>query len=295
MAMAVNVGDARTPSPLRRFLRSRALRNAKYRLLGSRFFRRLFTANFSSGLVALGERNSYAFPMRWITVDWSEADFSFWLSHDSSLPFPDASQRVVYSSHMMEHVGDDALERLLQEIHRILKPGGAVRIEVPDAEKLVAAYRQNDRGVLDFFRAGREDMLRRIPDLGEKYLEDHLTVLGEISNYIDYAHGATHIPVYADRTQFDRELEKGLPSFNDWAQSLKTLEQRRSGGHANALTAAKMETLLRKAGFGRVALVAYGQTGIGGLRLGRGWRRFTVSVPETRSRSFYSMYIEAFK
>jgi SAM-dependent methyltransferase len=286
---------ADNPGALRRLLRSPALRSLKYRILGSRFFRRLFTRNFSSGLVALGERNSYAFPMGWITVDWSQADFSFWLSKDSSLPFADNSQRVVYSSHMMEHVEDDALERLLQEIHRILKPGGAVRIEVPDADKLVAAYRNRDRALLDYFREGREDMVRRFPALGEKYLEDHLTVLGEIANYIDYTDGAVHIPVYADKSRFEEELDKGLPSFNRWAQGLKTPDQRNSGGHANALTAGKMSDMLRSAGFSTVEVSTLGRTAIPGLKLGRGLRRLYDSVPETASRAFYSLYIEAFK
>src|SRR5689334_7606742 len=94
MSLAADPMNAQKPSLGRRLLRSRALREAKYRLLGSPLFRRLFTANFSSGLVALGERNNYAFPMHWITVDWSKADFSFWISPDSRLPFSDNSQRI---------------------------------------------------------------------------------------------------------------------------------------------------------------------------------------------------------
>jgi SAM-dependent methyltransferase len=295
MNLTANAIRVEKPGLIRSALRTPAFRALKYRILGSGFFRRLLTSNYSSGLVALGERNSYAFPMRWITVDWSQADFSFWFSHDSRLPFTDNSQRIVYSSHMMEHVKDDALAQLFQEIHRVLAPGGAVRIEVPDADKLVAAYRANDRIMLNYFREGRLDLVSRFPALGDRYLEDHLTVLGEIANYIDYTDGAVHIPVYASRETFERELEKGLTSFNAWAQSLKTPDQRETGGHANALTASKMETMLHVAGFAQVKLATYGQTAIPALRLGRGWRRVFDSVPETVSRAFYSLYIEAFK
>jgi SAM-dependent methyltransferase len=283
------------PGLLRRLLRSRAFRAVKYRLLGARLVRRMITRNFSTGLVALGERNAYTFPMGWITVDWAEADYSFWFSADSRLPFADNSQSIVYSAHMMEHVEDDALERLLNEIHRVLQPGGAVRIETPDADKLVAAWRAQDQAVLAYFREGREEMLRHLPALGEKYLEDHLTVLGEIANYIDYSEGSLHIPVYADRATFERELDKGLESFNRWAQDLKTPEQRKSGGHANALTVAKLSAMLHAAGFSGVREATYGKTAITGLRLGGGWRRIYDSVPETAPRAFYSLYIEAFK
>lgn len=293
----MTVGEIGPDNPgwLRSLLRSPAIRGLKYRILGKRFFRRLFTGNFTSGMIALGERNTYAFPMCWITVDWADADFSFWLSKDTVLPFADNSQSIVYSAHMMEHVEDDVLQRLFREICRVLKSGGGVRIEVPDADKLVAAWRNRDRAVLDYFRDGRKSMLGRFPDLGEKYLDDHLTVLGEISNYIDYSKGAVHIPVYADQETFERELNRGMESFNLWAQSLKTPDQKKTGGHANAMTFDKLAAMLRAAGFSRVQLAAYGKTNIPGLRLGRGWRRIFDSVPETASRTFYSLYIEAFR
>lgn len=153
----MTVGEIGPDNPgwLRSLLRSPAIRGLKYRILGKRFFRRLFTGNFTSGMIALGERNTYAFPMCWITVDWADADFSFWLSKDTVLPFADNSQSIVYSAHMMEHVEDDVLQRLFREICRVLKSGGGVRIEVPDADKLVAAWRNRDRAVLDYFRTAK--------------------------------------------------------------------------------------------------------------------------------------------
>ena len=86
-----------------------------------------------------------------------------------------------------------------------------------------------------------------------------------------------------------------MESFNRWAQGLKTPEQKKTGGHANALTPGKLAAMLRDAGFSKVQLTAYGKTTISGLRLGRGWRRLFDSVPETASRAFYSLYIEAVK
>ena len=89
--------------------------------------------------------------------------------------------------------------------------------------------------------------------------------------------------------------QKASILFNAWAQGLKTGAQRQSGGHANALTYEKLAFLLRRAGFREVRRARYGRTEITGLRLGRGIARLYDAVPEVAERSFYSLYIEAFK
>ena len=138
----------------------------KRRVFGARPFRRLATRNFTCGRIAFGERNSYNFPVGWITVDWKDADFTLSLLPDTQLPFAAASQLVAYSAHMMEHLEDAALSRLLDEIRRVLRPDGALRLEVPDAERLVAAYRARDQAFLDKFREGREGKSMRVPGFG---------------------------------------------------------------------------------------------------------------------------------
>jgi SAM-dependent methyltransferase len=56
------------------------------------------------------------------------------------LPFPDRSVSAVFSSHVIEHLFQDEVERLSREIHRILAPGGVCRVVVPDLERIVAVY-----------------------------------------------------------------------------------------------------------------------------------------------------------
>lgn len=58
------------------------------------------------------------------------------------MPFlKDNSCSEVYASHVMEHLGyDNDLERGLCEIHRVLKPGGRVRISVPDMDILCKLF-----------------------------------------------------------------------------------------------------------------------------------------------------------
>lgn len=284
---------------LRAFLkRARLLKPTKTALsavLGHPRLRRFTTSNFTSGKIALGEKNRYTlptFPLDWIRIDIEDSDFDLDLSSLSRLPFPAASQRIVYAAHVVEHLGQAAFEHLLRECHRILRPGGAIRIEAPDAEVLIAAYERRDDGVLGYFRALRRRHLVEALGFPDHYLEDHLTVLGELSNYIDHARDSGHIPVFAAADTFDEKLESlDRESFVRWCVSLQTTEQRASGGHQNWMSAAKLKRDLESAGFSRVVTVDFGETQIPGLSLNNG----AGSIREKRHRAFYSVYVEAFK
>ena len=57
------------------------------------------------------------------------------------LPFADCTVRGVFCEHFLEHVDyEEEAPMLLRECHRVLKPGGVVRIIVPDAEAYLRAY-----------------------------------------------------------------------------------------------------------------------------------------------------------
>lgn len=64
------------------------------------------------------------------------------MNHDlrRGIPFPDGSADAVYSSHLVEHLPPDSLPRFLAEHRRVLKPGGIVRIVVPDLELAARQY-----------------------------------------------------------------------------------------------------------------------------------------------------------
>lgn len=56
------------------------------------------------------------------------------LIHDlrKRLPFPDRSVDYVYTSHVLEHLAAADARKLIEEVFRVLKPGGMVRLVVPD-------------------------------------------------------------------------------------------------------------------------------------------------------------------
>ena len=61
--------------------------------------------------------------------------------HDiRKLPYSDGSVDAVYSSHTLEHVYIDEARQVLREVSRVLKPGGLVRLALPDAEQLARAF-----------------------------------------------------------------------------------------------------------------------------------------------------------
>jgi SAM-dependent methyltransferase len=56
------------------------------------------------------------------------------------LPFPDDWADEILSIHTLEHVHPRLLQRTLREWHRVLAPGGAVRVHVPNSPALMHAY-----------------------------------------------------------------------------------------------------------------------------------------------------------
>lgn len=75
----------------------------------------------------------------WLTLDiCSGADYVWDLRN--GLPFKNNTFQRVYSSHVLEHFSFKDLQLLLEEIHRVLKPGGEFLIAVPDVTIYINAY-----------------------------------------------------------------------------------------------------------------------------------------------------------
>jgi predicted SAM-dependent methyltransferase len=60
------------------------------------------------------------------------------------LPFPDGTVDAIYSEHLFEHLGLDTARRLMAESVRALRPGGVIRVAVPDAGLLLRSYAGTD-------------------------------------------------------------------------------------------------------------------------------------------------------
>ena len=56
------------------------------------------------------------------------------------LPFADGFAGAIYGSHVLEHLYLVEAERLLRECFRVLRPGGLLRLVVPDLRAIVEEY-----------------------------------------------------------------------------------------------------------------------------------------------------------
>jgi SAM-dependent methyltransferase len=70
------------------------------------------------------------------------------------MPFEDGQAEIVYLSHLLEHLfyPRDVMA-LLKELFRVLKPGGMIRVVVPDMARCVQAYQAQDHAFFDARRA----------------------------------------------------------------------------------------------------------------------------------------------
>lgn len=95
----------------------------------------------TSGLGLLNVGCGSTFHPRWVNVDFNAASTGV-IACDirEGLPFADGAFQACYSSHVLEHLTPAEAARLLREMHRVLVPGGVVRVVVPDLELVVRDY-----------------------------------------------------------------------------------------------------------------------------------------------------------
>jgi SAM-dependent methyltransferase len=64
------------------------------------------------------------------------------LVHDLTkrLPFEDNTVAAIYGAHVLEHLYLADSQKLLAECRRVLRPGGVIRLVVPDLHSIVATY-----------------------------------------------------------------------------------------------------------------------------------------------------------
>jgi predicted SAM-dependent methyltransferase len=77
----------------------------------------------------------------WINIDIISTGPSV-VAHDLStgIPLPNASCEVVYHSHVLEHLKRSDAQFFMRECFRVLKPGGILRVAVPDLEQVCRQY-----------------------------------------------------------------------------------------------------------------------------------------------------------
>jgi predicted SAM-dependent methyltransferase len=81
------------------------------------------------------------FDRDWINFDMFPADEGVRKANFlRGIPLASGSADVVYHSHVLEHLELDAARDFLKECLRVLRPGGIIRVVVPDLEQIVREY-----------------------------------------------------------------------------------------------------------------------------------------------------------
>jgi predicted SAM-dependent methyltransferase len=78
----------------------------------------------------------------WVIFDVLPGPLVDHVGHCRDLSFlSDNSCAEIYASHVLEHLGyNGELQQTLSEFHRVLKPGGRLRVSVPDLELLCKLF-----------------------------------------------------------------------------------------------------------------------------------------------------------
>lgn len=77
----------------------------------------------------------------WVNVDgFRDRNVHFQIDFSRRLPFPSGVFDGVFCEHVLEHFSLDEGEHLAREICRVLRPGGCLRLVLPDAALVMRQY-----------------------------------------------------------------------------------------------------------------------------------------------------------
>jgi SAM-dependent methyltransferase len=172
----------------------------------------------------------------WINIDIAPHGPAV-IQHDISrgIPLPDASCDVIYHAAVLEHMRRANAAAFLAECHRVLKPGGIVRVGVPDLEKICQLYLSGLAAALDGDEAAVYDYDWIVLELYDQTVREKSG--GDMLDYL------RQNPLPNETFVFERIGEEGR-------QLVKALLQRESGpssfGHNPVVGLARLRQLRRR-------------------------------------------------
>lgn len=264
----------------------------------------------------------YRFHRDWENVDFVATDPNVRV-HDlrEKTPYADGTFDVVYHSHVLEHFPKRAALNFLQECYRVLKPGGVIRVAVPDLERIARLYLEAlgraprelewahnyDWMVMEMLdQCVREKSCGALIDYFQNPIPNWDFISRRMGAYGDSVRKALAGEARADRNVSSNSgvawkyvlrnpgrvlrdrITKLLLSQKDW-EALQVGRFRRSGEvHMWMYDAYSLGRLLKRAGFVEPRRVEPTESQI------PGWARFFLdSDPDGRIYKADSMYMEA--
>ncbi|MFN8282839.1 MAG: methyltransferase domain-containing protein [Chitinophagales bacterium] len=172
----------------------------------------------------------YSVNTEWTNLDFVSSDKHV-IAHNllKGIPFESNTFDFVYHSHVLEHFSKDDGENFIKECHRVLKPGAAIRIAIPDLERLAKDYLKTlEAGIQDphneLLRANYNWMVLEMYDQTMRNYR-----AGEIGKYLHQDQVINETFVY------ERVGEEGRAFRNEFLASKKTTSKATQAGFLQKL------------------------------------------------------------
>ncbi|MDX6559895.1 MAG: hypothetical protein QOF72_2944 [Blastocatellia bacterium] len=166
----------------------------------------------------------------WINYDISASGPEI-IAHDLryGIPLPGGNCDVVYHSHVLEHLRRAEALRFMRECFRVLKPGGILRVAVPDLEQICLRYLEKLESVLAHQANSVDDYDWMMLELYDQTVREQPG--GEMRAFLGHRPLRNESFVYERigeeaRTIIDHKEQKSLPAKRDWARLENALRYR---------------------------------------------------------------------
>lgn len=201
----------------------------------------------------------------------ASVEFNFDLSKKDCLPIKSDTFELAYTSHTIEHLEYDMVEKLFFEVYRILKPGGGFRITCPNIELHYIALQNTDRHF--YYWLPEQDR----SSIAQHFLQNFAAPLAELNPDIK-----TKVD---DNEIIQRFSKEGMKAFESFSSQCK-FNPNSVANHISWWSRDRVCQLLNESGFAEVFVSGYGQSIFPPLRDTKYFDNTQVS---------HSLYIEAKK
>ena len=204
------------------------------------------------------------------------------------IPIETESAEIVYTSHTLEHVTDEAAQNVLNESFRILKKGGGIRITTPNIDLAYNAFRNKDRYF--FIDVSYKKLVQSgveiIKPKHDASIEQLFLAFFAVSTSTLHNFGAKE--KISDKKLNELFFKMDKESMLNYCTSRCPLEIQKKfpQTHINWFNFEKISKMLKIAGFQKIYPSQYGQSIIGILR-----NTFYFDTSHPRM----SLYVDAIK
>lgn len=180
------------------------------------------------------------------------------------LPIDTESAELVYSSHTVEHITNQAAQNMFNESYRILKKNGILRVTTPNIELEYRACRDNDRNYfywIDNYSQRKEmERIKITMPMKEAPIEQIFL--------FHFAGNASTLAIEGAKERISTEEFKRIFSTHSLEDALNyctskvdlNIQAQNPGNHVNWWSAEKMTRMFKLAGFKNIFISGYGQS-----------------------------------